>query len=53
MNNNHYSVGLLWKEHITFLPFNTGLAIMCLKSTENKFKKDPEFNKTYENNLKD
>ena len=36
--DKHYSVGLLWKEHITVLPFNRDLEIMHLKSLENKFK---------------
>ena len=42
MTDNHYSVGLLWKEHWPVLPFNRNLAIMRLKSRQNKFKKDPE-----------
>ena len=47
MTGNYYSVGLLWKERRPVLPFNRDLAIMCLKSLENKFKKDPEFHETY------
>ena len=43
MADNHYSVGLLWKKHRPVFPFNRDLAIMYLKSLENKFKKDPEF----------
>ena len=40
-SDKYYFVGLLWKEHITVLPFNRDLAIMHLKSLENKFKKRP------------
>ena len=53
MTDNHYSISLLWKEHRPVLPFNRDLAIMRLKSLENKFKKDPEFHKTYKNTMKD
>ena len=53
MTDNHYSVGLLWKEHRPVLPFNRELAIMRLKCLENKFKRDPEFHKTYKNIMKD
>ena len=52
-SDKHYFVGLLWKEHITVLPFNRDLAIMHLKSLENKFKRDPEFYKSYKNTMKD
>ena len=51
--DNHYSVGLLWKEHRPVLPFNRDLAIMRLKSLENKFKRDPEFYKSCKNTMKD
>ena len=53
MTDNHYSVGLLWKEHRPVLPFNRDLAIMRLNSLGNQFKKDPEFHKTYKNTMKD
>ena len=51
--DNHYFVGLLWKEHRPVLPFKRDLAIMRLKSLENKFKRDPEFYKSYKNTMKD
>ena len=51
--DNHYSVGLLWKEHRPVLPFNRDLAIMRLKSLENKFKRDPEFYRPCKNTMKD
>ena len=41
------------KEHRPVLPFNRDLAIMRLKSLENKFKKDPEFPETYKNTMED
>ena len=50
MTGSH-SVGLFWKEHR--FPFNRDLAIMRLKSSENKFKKDPEFHKTCKKTIKD
>lgn len=50
MTGSH-SVGLLWKEHR--FPFNRDLAIMRLKSLEDKFKKDPEFHKTCKKTIKD
>ena len=53
MTDNHFSVGLLWKEHRPVLPFNRDFAIMWLKSLESKFKKDPEFYKTYKNTMND
>ena len=51
--DDHYSVGLLWKEHRPILPFNRDLAIMRLKFLENQFKRDPEFYKSYKNTVKD
>ena len=51
--DDHYSVGILWKEHRPVLPFNRDLAIMRLKFLENKFKRDPEFYKSYKNTVKD
>ena len=52
MIHNH-SVGLLWKEHRPVLPINRDLAMMRLKSLENKLKKNPEFHKTCKNTMKD
>ena len=51
--DDHYSVDLLWKEHRPVLLFNRDPAIMRLKSLENKFKRDPEFYKSYKNTMKD
>ena len=53
MTDNHYSIGFLWREHRPVLLFNRDLAIIRLKSLENKLKKDPEFYKTYKNTMKD
>ena len=51
--DNHYFVGLLWKEHRPEIPFNRDLAIMRLKSLENKFERDHKFYKSYKNTMKD
>ena len=46
--SGHYSVGLLWKNKNTKLPYNREIAVSRLKSLENKFKKEPEFCKKYQ-----
>ena len=44
----HYSVGILWKNENTKLPYNREIAVSRLKSLENKFKKEPEFCQKYQ-----
>ena len=44
----HYSVGLLWKNKNTKLPYNREIAVSRLKSLENKVKKEPEFCKKHQ-----
>ena len=41
-------MGLLWKNENTKLPYNREIAVSRLKSLENKFKKEPEFFKKYQ-----
>ena len=41
--SGHYSVGLLWKNHTTKLPYSREIAISRLKSLENEFKKSQYF----------
>ena len=44
----HYSVGLLWKNENTKLPYNTQIEVSRLKLLENKFKKDLKFCAEYQ-----
>ena len=46
-NGNRYEVGLLWKNEKTILSYNRDLAVNRLKSTENKFNKNPEIATKY------
>ena len=41
--DNHYSVGLLWKENEPTLPYKKSLALSRFHSLEKKFKKHPQF----------
>ena len=45
MTDNHYSVGLLWKEHRPVLLFKRDLTIMRLKSLEKNSKNTLNFTK--------
>ena len=47
----HYSVGLLWKNETTKLPFKRKIAVSRLKSLEEKFKKEPEFSQKYQQTI--
>ena len=47
----HYSVGLLWKNENTKLPFKRKIAVSRLKSLEEKFKKEPEFSQKYQQTI--
>ena len=49
--SGHYSVGFLWKNENTKLPYNREIAVSRLKSLENKFKKEPEFCKKYQQTI--
>ena len=46
-----YSVGLLWKNENIKLPYNREIEVSRLKSLENKFKKEPEFFKKYQQTI--
>ena len=46
-NDNRYEVGLLWKNEETKLPCNRDLYVNRLKSTENKFNRNPEIATKY------
>ena len=49
--SGHYSVRLLWKNENTKLPYNKEIAVLRLKSLENKFKKEPEFCQRYQQTI--
>ena len=49
--SGHYSAGLLRKNENTKLPCNREIAVLRLKSLENKFKKEPEFCKKYQQTI--
>ena len=49
--SGHYSVGLLWKNQTTKLPYNREIAVSRLKSLENKFRKEPVFCKKYQQSI--
>ena len=49
--SGHYSAGLLWKNENTKLSYNSEIAFSRLKSLENKFKKEPEFCKKYQQTI--
>ena len=51
--DNHYSVGLLWKENKPTLPYNKSLALSRFHSLEKKFKQHPEFTEKYKNTAND
>ena len=51
--DNHYSVGLLWKENKPTLPYNKSPALSRFHSLEKKFRQHPEFFKKYKNTVKD
>ena len=51
--DNHYSVGLLWKENKPTLPYNKSLALSRFHSLEKKFKQHPEFAEKYKSAVKD
>ena len=51
--DNHYSVGLLWKENQPILPYNKSLALSRFHSLEKKFKRHPEFAEKCKNTLND
>ena len=46
--SGHYSVGLLWKNEKTKLPYNRQIAVSRLKTLENKFRKESEFRQKYQ-----
>ena len=47
----YYSVGLLWKNQNTKLRYNREIAVSRLKSLGNKFKKEQEFFKKYQQTI--
>ena len=51
--DNHYSVGLLWKESKPTLPHNKSLALSRFHSLEKKFKQHPELAEKYKNTVND
>ena len=52
-SDNHYSVGLLWKENKPTLPYNKSLALSRFHSLEKKFRQHPKFFKKYKNTVND
>ena len=49
--SGHYSVGLLWNNENTKLPYNRKIAVSRLKSLEKKFRKEPEFCQKYQQTI--
>ena len=50
---NHYTVGLLWKEGNVVLPNNKPLALSRLYNLENKFGKDQKTKQMYTETMND
>ena len=53
VSNNHYTVGLLWKDSDVTLPNNRPLAVSRFLSLENKLNKKPELKKRYTDTIRD
>ena len=53
VSNNHYTIGLLWKDSNVTLPNNRSLAVSRFLSLENKLNKKPELKKRYTDTIHD
>ena len=53
ISNNHYAIGLLWKDNNVTLSNNRPLALSRFLSLENKLNKKPELKKRYTDTIHD
>ena len=53
VSNNHYTIGLLWKDSDVTLPNNRPLAVSRFLSLENKLNKKSELKKPYTDTIRD
>ena len=53
VSNNHYTIGLLWKDSNVTLPNNRSLAVSRFLSLENKLNKKTELKKRYTDTIHD